>query len=49
MKVKALVNFAGKISMSKGEEKDIKKETAEDLIRAKFVEEIKPPKKQVKK
>lgn len=41
MKVKAIKSFAGKVTMSKGETKDILKEVADDLIRAKFVKEVK--------
>ena len=46
MKVKALVNFSGIVSMSKGEEKDIEnKFVLEDLIRAGYIEEVKKKKK----
>ena len=49
MKVKALVNFSGIVSMSKGEEKDIEnKFILEDLIRAGYIEEVKASKKKVK-
>lgn len=44
MKVKAMTTFAGKVTMIKGESKDIKKELADDLIRAKFVKELKTKK-----
>lgn len=49
MKVKALVNFSGLVTMTKGEEKDIDKDIAKDLLRAKFVEEIKVKKSATKK
>lgn len=46
MKVKALTNFSGLISMSKGEEKDINdKFIIEDLIKAGYIEEVKSKKK----
>lgn len=46
MKVRALVNFAGIITMKKGDEIEINdKEIYEDLIQAGFVEEVKPSKK----
>lgn len=46
MKVKALVNFSGIISMLKGEEKEIcDKFILEDLIKAGYIEEVKSKKK----
>lgn len=46
MKVKALVNFAGAVTMSKNEVKDINdKVIYEDLIRAGYVEEVKTSRK----
>lgn len=46
MRVKALTNFSGLISMSKGEEKDINdKFIIEDLIKAGYIEEVKSKKK----
>lgn len=42
MKVKALVSFSGIVTMNKGEVKEItNKEIYSDLLRAKYVEEIK--------
>ena len=47
---KALKSFSGVISMTKGQEKDIQdKATIEDLLRAGYIEEIKPEVKDVKK
>lgn len=41
MKVKALVNFSGLISMSKGETKDIKeKEIYQDLLDSGYVQKV---------
>lgn len=49
MKVKALVNFSGIVTMTKGEEKEIKnKEIYEDLLQANYVEEVKSKKSKVK-
>lgn len=46
MKVRALVNFAGIITMKKGDEIEINdKAIYEDLIQARFVEEVKLSKK----
>ncbi|MCX7903275.1 MAG: hypothetical protein N2486_02080 [Caloramator sp.] len=46
MKVRALVNFAGIITMKKGDEIEINdKEICEDLLRAGYVEEVKSSKK----
>lgn len=43
---KALVSFAGKVSMRKGEKKEINdKVIAKDLLNAGYIEEIKPAKK----
>ncbi|WP_163258587.1 hypothetical protein [Heyndrickxia shackletonii] len=42
MKVKAKVSFAGIITMSKGEEREIQdKQIYQDLIQANYVEEVK--------
>lgn len=42
MRVKAMVNFTGTVTMTKGEEKLInEREVYEDLINAGYVEEIK--------
>jgi len=51
MKIKALVSFSGAFSMSKGEVKEYSdKAILQDLIKAKYVEEVEPekPKKGVK-
>lgn len=43
---KALVSFSGLISMSKGQVKEIKdKEIIKDLLKAGYIEEVKPTKK----
>lgn len=43
MRVKALISFSGVTSMTMGEEKEItNKEVLTDLLKAHFVEEIKP-------
>lgn len=43
---KALVSFSGKVSMSKGEVREIKDNViVEDLLRARYIEEVKPTKK----
>lgn len=42
MKVKALINFSGLVTMQNGEVRDIKdKEIYNDLIKAGYVEEVK--------
>lgn len=42
MIVKALVSFAGKLSMMEGETRDIKDMTiVKDLLNAKYIEEVK--------
>ncbi len=49
MKVKALVSFSGEVTMTKGEQLEIKnKEILEDLLQAEYVEEVKVSKKKVK-
>ncbi|MDB1927174.1 hypothetical protein PMY56_13610 [Clostridium tertium] len=49
MKVRALISFAGAFSMYKGEEKECSDETIlQDLLKAKYVEEVKMTKKKVK-
>lgn len=49
MKVRALVSFAGAFSMYKGEEKECSDKTIlQDLLKAKYVEEVKATKKKVK-
>lgn len=46
MKVKALVSFAGQVTMAPGEVRDIKdKAVVKDLLRAGYVEEAKSGKK----
>ena len=43
---KALISFSGKVSMSKGQVKEIKdKEIIKDLLKAGYIEEVKPAKK----
>ena len=43
---KALIGFSGKISMTKGQIREIKnKEIVKDLLKAGYIEEIKPTKK----
>ena len=43
---KALVSFSGKLSMSKGQVKEIKdKEIIKDLLKAGYIEEVKSTKK----
>lgn len=51
MKCRALKGFVGIISMSKGEvrELDGKNIHVKDLLKAKFIEEVKPEKKPEKK
>lgn len=45
MKIKALVSFAGEISMYKGEERECNnKVILSDLINAKYIEEVKTAK-----
>lgn len=42
---KALIGFSGKISMSKGQIKEIQdKEIIKDLLKAGYIEEVKPVK-----
>lgn len=49
MKVKALVSFAGQVTMAPGEVRDIEdKMICEDLIGAGYVEELKTTKKVAK-
>jgi hypothetical protein len=44
LKATALVSFSGIVTMSKGEVKEIpNKEIYQDLLRAKYVEEVKKP------
>ena len=44
---KALKSFAGKVSMSKGEVKEINdKKIVKDLLNAGYIEEVKPEKKE---
>lgn len=48
MKVKALVSFSGIVTMTQGDIGEIKnKEVYQDLLRAKYVEEVKGAKKKV--
>lgn len=50
MKVKALVSFSGAFSMYKGEIKECNdKVILQDLLQAKYVEEVKKEKSKVKK
>lgn len=50
MKVKALVSFAGKITMAVNEIREIHDEAIlKDLLRAGYVEKVEEPKKQKKK
>lgn len=43
---KALISFSGKISMAKGQVREITdKEVVKDLLKAGYIEEIKPTKK----
>jgi len=43
---KALVTFVGKVSMEKGQVREIKdKDVINDLLKASYIEEIKPTKK----
>lgn len=50
VKVKALVNFAGKVSMHKNEIRELKnKVIVDDLLKAGYVEKIEKPKKSKKK
>lgn len=45
MKIKALVSFSGALSMHAGEERECSdKAVLSDLLQAKYIEEIKPPK-----
>ena len=47
---KALKSFAGKVSMRKGEVKEINdKEIVKDLLNAGYIEEVKPAKKEKEK
>lgn len=47
---KALKSFAGKVSMRKGDVKEINdKGIAEDLLNAGYIEEVKPAKKEKEK
>ena len=47
MMYKALVGFSGKITMSKGEVKEINDKTlVDDLTKAKYIEPIEKPKKE---
>jgi hypothetical protein len=49
MKYKALVSFVGQLSMSKGKVMEISnKELISDLLKAKYIEEIKEEKKEIK-
>lgn len=51
MRIRALVSFSGALSMYKGQEIEFNdKEIIKDLLRAEYIEEVKPekPKKDVK-
>ena len=41
MKYRALESFSGKISMYKGEIRELTKEVAKDLLKANYIEKIK--------
>lgn len=43
VEIKALVSFAGKISLSKGQEARVSDELAADLVSAGFAEKIEKP------
>ena len=45
MKYRALVSFAGKVTMYPGEIREIDKETAEGLLKAGYIEKIRETKK----
>lgn len=50
MRVRALKSFGGKLSMHKGQEKEITdKEVLKDLLACAYIEEVKVTKKGVKK
>ena len=50
MKYKALVSFAGQISMAKGSIREISDKTiVADLLKAKYIEEVKEPTKEATK
>ena len=49
MEYKALVSFAGKVSMYEGEVKEIvDKDIADDLLKAGYIEKLKTPAKQTR-
>lgn len=48
MKIKALVSFAGVVTMGVNEEREVGEEIAKDLINAGYAVEVKPVKKAVK-
>ena len=48
VKIKALVSFAGVVTMGVNEEREVNAEIAKDLIKAGYAEEVKPVKKSVK-
>lgn len=45
LKIKALVSFAGKVTMAPGEIREVPNEIAEDLIRAGYAEKVTTAKK----
>lgn len=49
MKVKALKNFAGIVSMHKGQVKEVKDDIAKGLAKGGLVEAVSSPKKSTKK
>jgi len=48
VKIKALVSFAGVVTMGVNEEREVDAEIAKDLIKAGYAAEVKPVKKSVK-
>lgn len=40
MKIKALVSFVGRVSMTQGEVKEVSEEVAKDLIKAKHAKKV---------
>lgn len=49
MLIKAKVSFAGLVTMSKGETRDVNEEVAADLLRAGYASEVKAGKAKSKK
>ena len=42
MRIKALKNFSGLVSMTQDEERDVRAEIADDLIKAGYAEKVEP-------